>query len=117
VYELLNNASKHAFGTGNGAIRVEILREDNHVSCSVTDDENAALSASPGRGSQIVDALAKHLGGAMSRRFGTHGTKATLRFPHERKLTPNSVTPELAGRIGELSPAHRSRDQFDRTSV
>ena len=81
IAELITNAAKHAFGTGGGTIRVEIVHEGDRVQCSVTDDGTHGSGDHRGQGSEIVAALAARLGATISRGFGPHGTKVVLTLP------------------------------------
>src|SRR5882757_6763882 len=81
VSELITNAERHAFRTGGGLIRVELLPSLSFVECRVTDNGTSEANAGPGHGLKIVEALAKSLGGTIDQRFGPHGATAVLIFP------------------------------------
>jgi two-component sensor histidine kinase len=81
VFELINNAARHAFGGGRGTIRVELSRETAWASCSVTDDGLAAATARPGRGLKIIEALSKSLCGRFAQEFGSRGSRSIVVFP------------------------------------
>jgi two-component sensor histidine kinase len=83
VYELVTNAARHAFGNGNGEIRVEIARARQSVECRVTDNGSAPAIVQPGRGLRIVDELAKDLDGRIYQKFGHTGSRSILTFPYE----------------------------------
>ena len=86
VSELVTNAAKHAFGDGAdaGAIRVELLCVDDDIQCTVYDNGKCVAAPRAGRGSEIVAALAKNLGGSVTWKFGNDGTRATLRFTRDQ---------------------------------
>jgi two-component sensor histidine kinase len=81
VSELVTNACKHAFIAGEGAIRVELSRQDGQVCCKVSDNGRATAAPRRGRGTEIVGALAAMLGGSVSWAFGSAGATVTLKFP------------------------------------
>ena len=84
ISELVTNAAKHAFEKRGGSIQVEILLDDGQVHCRIIDDGTATAGYPPGRGSEIIHALAAQLGGKIVRAFSARGTKATLTFPREQ---------------------------------
>lgn len=81
VSELIANASRHAFRRDGGMIEVELLSRGALAQCTVTDDGSALENVRPGRGMQIVRALAGDLNGSIDHCFGPFGTKVTLSFP------------------------------------
>jgi two-component sensor histidine kinase len=81
VSELITNAERHAFPSGGGLIRVEVLPSLPLVECRVTDNGTGEANTCPGHGLKIVEALAKSLGGTIDQRFGPHGATAALIFP------------------------------------
>jgi two-component sensor histidine kinase len=91
VAELINNALKHGFDVGGGVIVVEVKTQGGAVCCRVTDDGRASLTAIPGRGSQIVDALAAELGGRIQRTFTELGSTILLSFPADADDRPAVV--------------------------
>jgi two-component sensor histidine kinase len=82
VHELITNAARHAFGSGNGEIRVELLRAGSLAECWVTDSGSARATAQPGRGLNIVHELSKGLGGRFVQKFGTGASSSILVFPY-----------------------------------
>jgi two-component sensor histidine kinase len=82
VYELVTNAARHAFGNGNGQVRVELSRAGKLVECRVVDNGSAPTSVGRGRGLKIVDELVKGLDGRLDQRFGPRGSFSILTFPH-----------------------------------
>jgi two-component sensor histidine kinase len=80
VSELIENASRHAVG-GRGKVQVELLNRGTTVECSVTDNGSGPECIRPGRGMNIIRALARDLGGGIDHRFEAWGTTATLSFP------------------------------------
>ncbi len=81
VYELINNASRHAFGEAGGAIRVEIVQSGDLVACHVSDDGTAPNPVKGGRGLKIIKDLAARLEGRFEQKFGQHGSAASVIFP------------------------------------
>ncbi|WP_050420557.1 sensor histidine kinase [Bradyrhizobium tropiciagri] len=81
VYELITNATRHAFTNGSGEIRVELFRIGSIVECRVLDNGSAPAKVQPGRGLKIVSALAKTLAGGVEHQFGAGGTRSILTFP------------------------------------
>jgi two-component sensor histidine kinase len=82
VHELVTNAARHAFGNGNGQVRVELSRAGKLVECRVVDNGSAPTSVRRGRGFKIVDELVKGLDGRLDQRFGPRGSFSILTFPH-----------------------------------
>src|SRR6202022_4274425 len=82
VYELVTNAARHAFGHGNGQIRVELSRAGKFVECRVRDNGSAPAKVQRGRGLKIVDELVKSLDGRLDQRFGQSGSLSILTFPY-----------------------------------
>src|ERR1700732_2060783 len=82
VYELVTNAARHAFAGRNGEIRVELLRADATVRCTVLDNGSAPANVQPGRGLKIVGELIKGLDGRFKQKFGSRGSTSILVFPY-----------------------------------
>jgi two-component sensor histidine kinase len=82
VYELVTNAARHAFGNGNGKVRVELSRAAKLVECRVADNGSAPSKVQRGRGLTIVDELVKGLYGRLDQRFGQRGSISILTFPY-----------------------------------
>jgi two-component sensor histidine kinase len=87
VSELITNAERHAFGSGGGLIRVELLTFTSFVECRITDNGKGEENTCPGRGLKIVEALARSLGGTIDQKFGPQGATAVLIFPLEIDTT------------------------------
>jgi two-component sensor histidine kinase len=81
LYELINNAARHAFNDGGGEIRVQITVQGNYVECQVADDGTAPSPARPERGLRIVRELAMCLGGRFERQTGATGSISVVVFP------------------------------------
>src|ERR1700730_3800195 len=81
VYELVTNASRHAFGNGKGQIRLELSRAGKLVECRVVDNGSAPKNVLRGRGLKIVDELVKGLDGRLDQRFGQRGSFSMLTSP------------------------------------
>jgi two-component sensor histidine kinase len=63
IFELITNASRHAFHKGGGLIRIELLKRGSCVECSVSDNGSAPENVQPGQGLTIVRSLAHSLHG------------------------------------------------------
>jgi two-component sensor histidine kinase len=81
VHELVTNAARHAFATGQGEIRIELSRKNGFARCKVQDNGRATASIRPGRGLKIIDVLVKRLEGHFHQQFGKHGSTFSLVFP------------------------------------
>jgi two-component sensor histidine kinase len=82
VYELVTNATRHAFGDGNGQIRVELSRAGKFVECRVADNGSAPVKVQRGRGLTIVDELVQGVDGRLDQRFGQSGSVSILTIPY-----------------------------------
>jgi two-component sensor histidine kinase len=92
VFELINNAVRHAFPGGEGEIRVELSRAGAFAKCCVTDNGSAAATTiTPGHGLKIIDALGKSLGGRLVLKFGPRGSRSILAFPCDSE--PTTIAP------------------------
>jgi two-component sensor histidine kinase len=87
VFELINNAVRHAFLGAEGEIRVELLRAGAFAQCSVVDNGSAPATIVPGRGLKIIDALSDSLGGRLEQSFGPLGSTSILAFPCDSEPT------------------------------
>ena len=83
VFELIDNASRHAFAAGTGRITVAVVTTSDRIVCRVSDDGSSASTFEPGFGSHLVDALVAQLDGFIARQFNANGTTVTLSFPKE----------------------------------
>jgi two-component sensor histidine kinase len=83
VYELVTNAALHAFGDGNGQIRVELSRAGKFVECRVVDNGSAPAKVQRARGLKIVDELVKDLDARLDQRFGHSGSLSILTLPYK----------------------------------
>jgi two-component sensor histidine kinase len=83
LYELVTNSARHAFGNGNGQVRVEVSRAGKLVECRVVDNGSASSKVQRGRGLKIVDELVKGLDGRLDQRFGQRGSFSILTFPYK----------------------------------
>lgn len=81
VYELINNAARHAFEAAGGEIRVELAQVGCLVQCRVSDNGGALEDVRPGRGQSIIRELTACLGGTFDQQFRSHGSAAILIFP------------------------------------
>jgi len=90
VYELIINATRHAFRRGEGEIRVELADAGRVAQCTVVDNGSAPASIGPGRGFKIIDELTRSLGGRLERKLGPRGSSSTLIFLFAGTLKPSS---------------------------
>lgn len=83
VNELVTNACKHAFGDGDGAIKVRAWREDGAAYIEVEDDGCGFVAgeARPGLGSRLVTAFLQRLKARSEVRSSPDGTVHRLRVP------------------------------------
>lgn len=81
VSELINNASRHAFGGDAGKIEVKLDHRGTFVNCTVSDNGPGSDRITPGQGLKIIHALARGLDGTVEHRSGPSGTIAILSFP------------------------------------
>jgi two-component sensor histidine kinase len=101
VFELINNAARHAFPDGEGEIRIELVRAGAFAQCSVMDNGSGAVTVAPGRGLKIVNELSRGLGGRFEQRFGPRGSWSVLVFPRGGEPTINARQPRKGGQIPE----------------
>jgi two-component sensor histidine kinase len=97
VAELITNASRHAFSSGGGTIRIELQRQGCRAECRVTDDgsgpenirqdigqdiaQDIGQDIRGGQGLAIIRDLAGGLDGKVEQRFGAGGALAVVSFP------------------------------------
>jgi two-component sensor histidine kinase len=108
VFELINNAARHAFSAREGEIRAELLSADPFVECRVMDNGSVIGEVHSGHGLKIIDALSKSLGGKFEQKFGSKGSRATLVFP--ATAANDRVRTQLEGHLARdiLSADQRS---------
>jgi two-component sensor histidine kinase len=80
VYELINNASRHAFDDAGGEIRVELLVSGRSVECRVSDNGNFGFGKPRGRGLKIVEDLAASMNGCFSQDMMAGGSRSSISF-------------------------------------
>jgi two-component sensor histidine kinase len=98
VFELINNAARHAFSEGEGEIRAELLWADPFVECRIMENGSASGEVQPGHGLKIIDALSKDLRGRFEQTFGSGGSIATLVFPATvSRNRPSKIETESQG--------------------
>jgi two-component sensor histidine kinase len=103
VFELINNAARHAFPGGGGEIRVELLRAGAFAQCSVIDNGSGAATVAPGRGLKILDELSRSLGGRFEQRFGPRGSQSVLVFSRGSDSTVIAGKPRRGDQIQECA--------------
>jgi two-component sensor histidine kinase len=81
VYELINNAARHAFDNAGGEIRVEISQAGGVVECLVSDNGIAPFLGRRGRGLKIIEDLAARLAGRFEQQFSAEGSASWVVFP------------------------------------
>lgn len=81
VSELITNSVRHGLHNCGGTICVELVSANAFVTCRVTDNGTSAGVIRPGRGLEIVAALASSLGGTIEHEFGPQGASSQLVFP------------------------------------
>ena len=101
VFELINNAARHAFPGGEGQIRVELSRAGAFAQCGVIDNGSVAATVAPGCGLKIIDELSRSLGGRFEQRFGPRGSRSILVFPDASKPTVIAGRPRRGVQIPE----------------
>jgi two-component sensor histidine kinase len=80
IYELVNNAARHAFSKTGGEICVAAACTGKLVECRVSDDGTAPANVRRGRGLEIVNNLALRLGGRFDQQFMPSGSASRLVF-------------------------------------
>ena len=97
------NTVRHAFAQQGGSIAITLTTHEDQVQCRVSDDGRGSCGPKPGRGSQIIEAIAAELGGRVTRENGACGTTVLLTIPRQagnQKINAAGLasrTVELAG--------------------
>lgn len=92
VFELINNAARHAFPDGDGEIRVELWLSGALAKCSVIDNGSAvAVRVVPGRGLKIIESLSRSLDGRFVQKIRPGGSTCLLVFPQHEAHSKNEV--------------------------
>jgi two-component sensor histidine kinase len=86
VTELVRNAARHGLHRRGGSISVRLLERSGRVSCLVCDNGPEAADPKPGRGRQVVEALARELAGSIGWWFTPLGCVAHLQLPSDDAL-------------------------------
>jgi two-component sensor histidine kinase len=81
INELITNAIKHGLKGHGGSIFVELSAERDMIECRVSDNGIPAAQPAAGRGTAVMDALARELDGRVVRQPSERGTTAILEFP------------------------------------
>jgi two-component sensor histidine kinase len=83
IVELVTNAAKHAFPSQQpGLVRIEASYRDGFWHCIVKDGGVWACGARGGAGGQIIEDLARSIGGHAVTESGSDGTTVTVVVPH-----------------------------------
>jgi two-component sensor histidine kinase len=107
VSELITNSVRHGLGKSGGAICVELVPSSPFIKCRVTDNGTSEPVVRPGRGLEIVAALARSLGGTIDHRFGRQGATSLLIFPAVDEM------PSAERKITRLMNMRRRKDRED----
>jgi two-component sensor histidine kinase len=79
ITELVLNAAKHAFPRNiSGRVRIELVEQDAHWYCTVSDNGIGISTMSSRSGSQITDSLVDALGGQLAVCSGPDGTAVSI---------------------------------------
>jgi two-component sensor histidine kinase len=97
VSELITNSVRHGLGDSGGAICVELMLAGPFIKCRVTDNGKSQPVIRPGRGLEIVAALARGLGGTIDHEFGPQGATALLVFPDVEEMPSSQRKPMAFG--------------------
>jgi two-component sensor histidine kinase len=108
VSELITNSARHGLSKSGGAICVELLPSSAFIKCRVTDNGTCEPIIRPGRGLEIVAALACSLGGTIDHEFGPQGATSLLVFPAVDEM------PSAERKITRLTNMRRRKDCEDR---
>jgi two-component sensor histidine kinase len=81
LFELINNARRHAFGDRDGRISIAVTTRQGQIVCRVSDDGCLASAFQSGLGTRLVDGLVAALDGYVERQFTGAGTIVTISFP------------------------------------
>jgi len=80
--ELVVNALRHgAWPPQGGVIEIAVGSGAQDIRCCVSDNGGGARHPLPGRGTHILESLARELGGQIRRHFANTGTTILLTFP------------------------------------
>ena len=86
VYELVNNAARHAFGQTGGIIDVVVDHTADTVECRVSDNGTGRCDSRRGRGLDIVHDLASRLGGTFEQSRMSIGSFSRVIFRSHHDL-------------------------------
>jgi two-component sensor histidine kinase len=137
VYELVTNATRHAFANRGGEVRVELRCAGQLVECKVKDNGAGLSNFRRGEGLSIVARLASALGGTVQHQFEPGESAFLLVFPRnaaavfsgeaERKqvqlrfsdagMSPGSTSSPARSSKASLLPSIHDRDGWLRWSV
>lgn len=87
VSELITNSIRHGLSKSGGVICVELVPSSLCIKCRVADNGTNEAGIRPGRGLEIVAALAKSLGGTIDHQFGPQGASSLLVVPTVDEVT------------------------------
>jgi len=82
--ETAMNSIKHAFGGGDGRIRVHLVGGIGFGEARLTiSDNGGGIGDNPGNGSglKLISALARQIGGTIDQQSSEAGTTTSLTFP------------------------------------
>jgi|GEM_PF-4039923 len=91
--ELVTNSLKHAFGDGGGEIRVRLTCDHETLRLEVSDNgRGLGEGAGNGTGMDIVQALARQIGGSVETQSGPEGVSVRMSCPLPKNV--DCATPE-----------------------
>jgi hypothetical protein len=90
IWELITNASRHAFTSQAGRISVAVETAAGQIICRVSDDGSPTATLKRGLGSELIDALAADLDGYVERNHKPSGTTIALFFPQDLDEPPTT---------------------------
>jgi two-component sensor histidine kinase len=82
IVELVTNAAKHAFPSGNdGLVRIDLLYREGRWRCTVSDNGIGVAGPLRGSGARILEDLARSIRARTITAFGFRGTTVTVVLP------------------------------------
>jgi two-component sensor histidine kinase len=112
VSELITNATRHGLKERHGKVCIELLQRQALVECRVADNGVAPTEVRPGRGLEIIQALAVELEGRLDQYFGSQGSVSVLTFPIDPPTVRSSRDrPSLTSSIAASNAAEVRTDK------
>ena len=113
VSELITNSVRHGLSESGGSICVELVPASPFIKCRVTDNGTSQPVIRPGRGLEIVAALARDLGGTIDHEFGPQGATSLLVFPAVDEM-PSAERKIARVKVTRVVNMRRRKDREDR---